>query len=95
MGKPAGRRALPLRMLSREAYDRVTARVGEETRITPRPDSWNCTSKAMPTCSLLRPGPHLFVDEVPFIELKSIGKEGQDRAIRLVLEREDPVSLRP
>lgn len=49
---------LPLRLLAREVYDRVTARVGEdrvalitgeEKRVPRRPDYWVCTTEAMPT----------------------------------------------
>jgi ATP-dependent RNA helicase SUPV3L1/SUV3 len=48
---------LPLRLLAREVYDKVTARVGEarvalvtgeEKRIPRRPDYWVCTVEAMP-----------------------------------------------
>jgi hypothetical protein len=48
---------LPLRLLAREVYDRVTARVGEsrvalvtgeEQRIPPRPAYWVATVEAMP-----------------------------------------------
>ena len=48
---------LPLRLLAREVYDRVTARVGEaavalvtgeEKRVPPRPRYWVCTVEAMP-----------------------------------------------
>src|SRR5439155_22878505 len=48
---------LPLRLLAREVYDRVTARVGEaavalvtgeEKRIPARPRYWICTVEAMP-----------------------------------------------
>lgn len=48
---------LPLRLLAREVYDRVTARVGEnrvalvtgeERRVPPRPQYWVCTTEAMP-----------------------------------------------
>ncbi len=48
---------LPLRLLAREVYDRVTARVGEarvalvtgeEKRVPRRPDYWVCTTEAMP-----------------------------------------------
>ena len=53
-----GMMGLPLRLLAREVYDRVTARVGEgrvalmtgeEKRLPPRPDYWICTVEAMPT----------------------------------------------
>lgn len=48
---------LPLRLLAREVYERVTARIGEsrvalltgeEKRIPSRPDYWVCTTEAMP-----------------------------------------------
>ncbi|WP_437723019.1 helicase-related protein [Sorangium sp. So ce861] len=48
---------LPLRLLAREVYDRVTTRVGEarvalvtgeEKRVPRRPDYWVCTVEAMP-----------------------------------------------
>src|SRR5690606_488416 len=48
---------LPLRLLAREVYDRVTARVGEarvalvtgeEKRVPAHPSYWICTVEAMP-----------------------------------------------
>ncbi|MEY4510689.1 MAG: hypothetical protein RLZZ450_2811 [Pseudomonadota bacterium] len=48
---------LPLRLLAREVYDRVSTRVGEqavalitgeEKRVPPRPRYWICTTEAMP-----------------------------------------------
>jgi ATP-dependent RNA helicase SUPV3L1/SUV3 len=48
---------LPLRLLAREVYDRVTARLGEqqvalvtgeEQRVPPRPRYWVCTVESMP-----------------------------------------------
>src|SRR3954471_12871674 len=53
----SGMMGLPLRLLAREVYDRVTARVGEgacalvtgeEKRIPDRPRYWICTVEAMP-----------------------------------------------
>jgi ATP-dependent RNA helicase SUPV3L1/SUV3 len=53
----SGMIGLPLRLLAREVYDRVTARVGEdrvalitgeEKRVPRRPDYWVCTTEAMP-----------------------------------------------
>ena len=53
----SGMIGLPLRLLAREVYDRVTARVGEgavalvtgeEKRVPPRPRYWVCTVEAMP-----------------------------------------------
>jgi len=61
---------LPLRLLAREVYDRVTARVGEarvalvtgeEQRIPPRPSYWIATVEAMPVD---REVEFLAVDEV-------------------------------
>ncbi|MET0793304.1 MAG: helicase-related protein [Polyangiaceae bacterium] len=55
---PSGMIGLPLRLLAREVYDRVSARVGEdrvalitgeEKRVPRRPDYWVCTTEAMPT----------------------------------------------
>lgn len=49
---------LPLRLLAREVYDRITVRIGEdrvalltgeEKRVPKRPDYWVCTVEAMPT----------------------------------------------
>src|SRR5499427_1653176 len=53
----SGMIGLPLRLLAREVYDRVTARVGEgavalvtgeEKRVPTRPRYWVCTVEAMP-----------------------------------------------
>ena len=61
---------LPLRLLAREVYDRITARVGEsrvalvtgeEQRIPPRPSYWVATVEAMPVD---REVEFLAVDEV-------------------------------
>ncbi len=55
---PTGMIGLPLRLLAREVYDKITARVGEsrvalvtgeERRIPARPSYWVCTVEAMPT----------------------------------------------
>ena len=54
---PSGTIGLPLRLLAREVYDRITARIGEarvalvtgeEKRVPRRPDYWVCTVEAMP-----------------------------------------------
>ena len=54
---PTGMIGLPLRLLAREVYDRVSTAVGqravalvtgEEKRIPPRPRYWVCTTEAMP-----------------------------------------------
>ncbi len=66
----SGMIGLPLRLLAREVYDRVSARVGEdrvalvtgeEKRVPRRPDYWVCTTEAMP---LSRDVDFLAVDEV-------------------------------
>ncbi len=66
----SGMMGLPLRLLAREVYDKVTARVGEarvalvtgeEKRIPRRPDYWVCTVEAMPVD---REVDFLAVDEV-------------------------------
>ncbi len=53
----SGMIGLPLRLLAREVYDKVSARIGqqrvalitgEEKRVPPRPDYWICTVEAMP-----------------------------------------------
>ncbi|HYQ01358.1 MAG TPA: helicase-related protein [Polyangiaceae bacterium] len=53
----SGMIGLPLRLLAREVYDRVSARIGEdrvalvtgeEKRVPRRPDYWVCTTEAMP-----------------------------------------------
>lgn len=53
----SGMMGLPLRLLAREVYDKVTARIGEarvalvtgeEKRVPRRPDYWICTTEAMP-----------------------------------------------
>jgi ATP-dependent RNA helicase SUPV3L1/SUV3 len=54
---PTGMIGLPLRLLAREVYDKITARIGEarvalvtgeEKRVPRRPDYWVCTVEAMP-----------------------------------------------
>ncbi len=54
----SGMIGLPLRLLAREVYDKVTARIGEsrvalvtgeEKRIPRHPNYWICTTEAMPT----------------------------------------------
>jgi superfamily II DNA/RNA helicase len=66
----SGMIGLPLRLLAREVYDRVSTRVGEgrvalvtgeEKRVPRRPDYWVCTVEAMPVS---REVDFLAVDEV-------------------------------
>ncbi len=67
---PSGMIGLPLRLLAREIYDRVSARIGqervalitgEEKRVPRRADYWVCTTEAMP---LTHEVDFLAVDEV-------------------------------
>jgi ATP-dependent RNA helicase SUPV3L1/SUV3 len=66
----SGMIGLPLRLLAREVYDRITAKLGEsrvalvtgeEQRVPPRPSYWIATVEAMPT---QREVDFLAVDEV-------------------------------
>ena len=66
----SGMIGLPLRLLAREVYDKVTARIGEdrvalvtgeEKRVPRRPDYWVCTVEAMP---MDRAVDFLAVDEI-------------------------------
>src|SRR3954449_6206716 len=66
----SGMIGLPLRLLAREVYDRITARVGEarvalvtgeEKRVPPHPAYWVCTVEAMPVGE---PVDFLAVDEI-------------------------------
>ncbi|RKH00943.1 helicase [Corallococcus sp. CA053C] len=82
-----GMMGLPLRLLAREVYDRVTARVGEgrvalmtgeEKRIPPRPDYWICTVEAMPTD---KPVDFLAVDEIQLAAHRERGHVFTDRLL--------------
>ncbi|MCY1035905.1 helicase-related protein [Corallococcus sp. BB11-1] len=83
----SGIMGLPLRLLAREVYDRVTARVGEgrvalmtgeEKRVPPRPDYWICTVEAMPTD---RPVDFLAVDEIQLAAHRERGHVFTDRLL--------------
>ncbi len=85
---------LPLRLLAREVYDRVTARVGEgrvalmtgeEKRLPPRPDYWICTVEAMPTD---RPVDFLAVDEIQLAAHRERGHVFTDRLLHARGRRE-------
>ena len=86
----SGMIGLPLRLLAREIYDRVTARAGvdqvalitgEEKRLPPRPRYFVCTVEAMP---LDRPVAFLAVDE---IQLASDDERGHVFTNRLLHAR--------
>jgi ATP-dependent RNA helicase SUPV3L1/SUV3 len=78
---------LPLRLLAREVYDRVTARVGqaavalvtgEEKRLPARPRYWICTVEAMP---VNRPVDFVAVDEVQLATHRQRGHVFTDRLL--------------
>ncbi len=83
----SGMMGLPLRLLAREVYDRVTARVGEdrvalvtgeEKRVPRRPAYWVCTVEAMP---MDREVDFLAVDEVQLAESPERGHVFTDRIL--------------
>jgi ATP-dependent RNA helicase SUPV3L1/SUV3 len=89
-----GMMGLPLRLLAREVYDRVTARVGEgrvalmtgeEKRLPPRPDYWICTVEAMPTD---QPVDFLAVDEIQLAAHRERGHVFTDRLLHARGRRE-------
>ncbi len=78
---------LPLRLLAREVYDRVTARIGEarvalvtgeEKRVPPRPDYWVCTVESMP---VEREVDFLAVDEIQLAASHQRGHVFTDRLL--------------
>ncbi|MCP3097339.1 helicase [Myxococcus sp. K15C18031901] len=89
-----GMMGLPLRLLAREVYDRVTARVGEgrvalmtgeEKRLPPRPDYWICTVEAMPTDRVVD---FLAVDEIQLAAHRERGHVFTDRLLHARGRRE-------
>ena len=83
----SGMIGLPLRLLAREVYDRVSARVGEdrvalvtgeEKRVPRCPDYWVCTTEAMP---LTREVDFLAVDEVQLATHDERGHVFTDRLL--------------
>lgn len=84
----SGMIGLPLRLLAREVYDKVSARVGElrvalitgeEKRVPPRPDYWVCTVEAMP---LEREVDFVAVDEIQLAAHRQRGHVFTDRMLR-------------
>jgi ATP-dependent RNA helicase SUPV3L1/SUV3 len=78
---------LPLRLLAREVYDRVSLRVGEdrvalvtgeEKRVPRRPDYWVCTTEAMP---LTREVDFVAIDEVQLATHEERGHVFTDRLL--------------
>jgi ATP-dependent RNA helicase SUPV3L1/SUV3 len=83
----SGMVGLPLRLLAREVYDRVSARVGEdrvalmtgeEKRVPRRPDYWVCTTEAMP---LTQEVDFVAVDEVQLATHEERGHVFTDRLL--------------
>ncbi len=84
---PTGMIGLPLRLLAREVYDRVTAEVGEalvalvtgeEKRIPQRPRYWVCTVESMPTD---RTVDFLAVDEIQLATHRQRGHTFTERLL--------------
>jgi len=90
----SGMLGLPLRLLAREVYDRVTARVGEarvalvtgeEKRVPPHPSYWVCTVEAMPVGL---PVDFLAVDEIQLCAHRERGHVFTDRLLHARGRRE-------
>ncbi|MEZ4392707.1 MAG: helicase-related protein [Polyangiales bacterium] len=91
---PTGMIGLPLRLLAREVYDRLTAKVGEarvalitgeERRAPKRPDYWVCTVEAMPVS---REVDFVAVDEVQLAAHDQRGHVFTDRVLHARGRRE-------
>jgi ATP-dependent RNA helicase SUPV3L1/SUV3 len=90
----SGMMGLPLRLLAREVYDTVSARVGEgrvalvtgeEKRIPRHPAYWVCTVEAMPVGA---PVDFLAVDEIQLCAHRERGHVFTDRLLRARGRRE-------
>jgi len=90
----SGMIGLPLRLLAREVYDRVTARVGEarvalvtgeEKRVPPHPSYWVCTVEAMPVGLAVD---FLAVDEIQLCAHRERGHVFTDRLLHARGRRE-------
>src|ERR1700755_3238423 len=90
----SGMIGLPLRLLAREVYDRITRRVGEapvalvtgeEKRIPPHPRYWICTVEAMP---LTREVDFVAVDEIQLAAHPERGHVFTDRMLHARGRRE-------
>jgi ATP-dependent RNA helicase SUPV3L1/SUV3 len=84
---PTGMIGLPLRLLAREVYDRITARLGErqvalvtgeEKRVPPNPRYWVCTVESMP---VEHDVDFLCVDEVQLAAHEQRGHTFTDRLL--------------
>lgn len=83
----SGMIGLPLRLLAREVYDRITARIGErevalvtgeEKRVPEAPRYWICTVEAMP---IERPVDFLAIDEIQLAAHRERGHVFTDRIL--------------
>lgn len=83
----SGMMGLPLRLLAREVYDRITARIGEgavalitgeEKRVPKRPKYWICTVEAMP---MDREVDFLAIDEIQLAAHDQRGHVFTDRLL--------------
>lgn len=90
----SGMIGLPLRLLAREVFDRVSARVGEarvalvtgeEKRVPPHPSYWVCTVEAMPVG---QPVDFLAVDEIQLCAHRERGHVFSDRLLHARGRRE-------
>lgn len=86
----SGMIGLPLRLLAREVYDRVSARVGEqavalitgeEKRVPARPRYWICTVEAMPPDLATEAVDFLAIDEIQLIAHRERGHVFCDRLL--------------
>ena len=84
----SGMIGLPLRLLAREVYDRVSAQVGEaavalvtgeEKRVPPRPRYWVCTTESMP---IDRDVAFMCIDEIQLAAHRERGHVFTDRLLR-------------
>lgn len=89
LGHRTGMIGLPLRLLAREVYDRVSAQVGEsavalitgeEKRVPPRPRYWVCTVESMPTS---QPVDFVAIDEIQLAAHRERGHVFSDRLLNL------------
>ena len=88
LGHRTGMIGLPLRLLAREVYDRLTAEVGEEAvalvtgeekRIPARPRYWVATTESMP---VERPVDFVAIDEIQLVAHRERGHVFTDRLQR-------------
>jgi ATP-dependent RNA helicase SUPV3L1/SUV3 len=91
---PSGMLGLPLRLLAREVYDRMSARIGEdrvalvtgeEKRVPRRPDYWVCTTEAMP---MDRDTDFVAIDEIQLATHEERGHVFTDRLLHARGRRE-------